>query len=138
MKYKLPITLLSAFILSLMGCVQSGETSDEPSFSVKKIKGVPFLAEDGKPMRGRMFYGSTNGVQFKIIEPVWTTLSMKLNPSVDDNNVLARMSFDGLVKKLSIKSIKLVNLTDNTTEILVSPKDAVDSKGKYSFLLSPK
>ena len=124
MKYKLPITLLSAFILSLMGCVQSGETSDEPSFSVKKIKGVPFLAEDGKPMRGRMFYGSTNGVQFKIIEPVWTTLSMKLNPSVDDNNVLARMSFDGLVKKLSIKSIKLVNLTDNTTEILVSPKDA--------------
>ena len=122
MKYKLPLTLFTAFILSLAGCAQSDKPSDDPTFSVKKIKGVPFLAEDGKAMRGRMFYGSTNGVRYKVIQPEWTTLSMDITPKSDDLNALARMSFDGLVKKISIRQINLVDLTDNKTHLLISPK----------------
>ena len=109
MKYRLPITLLSAFILSLMGCAQLDKPA-EPNFSVKKIKGVPFLAEDGKAMRGRMFYGSTNGVKFKVIQPEWTTLSMEVSPTADDTNALIRISFDGVLEKIQIKKINFTKL----------------------------
>jgi len=122
MKYKALLTLFTAIILSLVGCAQSDKPSNDPTFSVKKIKGVPFLAEDGKAMRGRMFYGSTNGVRYKVIQPEWTTLSMDITAKSDDLNALARMSFDGLVKKLSIRQINLVDLTDNKTHLLISPK----------------
>ena len=123
MKYKLPITLLSALILSFMGCAQLDKPA-EPNFSVKKIKGVPFLAEDGKAMRGRMFYGSTNGVKFKVIQPEWTTLSMEVSPTADDTNALIRISFDGVLEKIQIKKINLVDLTENKTYPIIVPSDA--------------
>ena len=73
--------LLSLFVvISLFGCKESKteiatkEVKANPEFAVKEIKGVPFITENGNPIRGRMFYGNFDGSRFKIINAGWNTV----------------------------------------------------------------
>ncbi len=119
-KISLKSTIL-AFSLLLFSIIGSSAQEDEKksdTFSVKMAKGVPFIAKNGKPQRGRMFYGAYPGGTFKVIGNEWETISMNVDPTMDTQNAGIRINFDGNVKNIFIKKVSIKNLTTNAETTL--------------------
>ncbi len=110
---------ISLFFATTPSIGKAQDSEKEPdTFSIKTNKGVPFIAKNGKPQRGRMFYGSYPGGTFKVVKTDWQTVSMEVSPTIDTQHAGIRMNFDGKVKNIFIKKITLKNLTANDEKIL--------------------
>ncbi|MBQ6535100.1 MAG: beta-galactosidase, partial [Opitutales bacterium] len=123
MKYRklemLAAAVLSAAVFVCSSC--SAPENEDGVYRVKKIKGVPLICENGKPVRGRMFYGATNGVKFKVVDPEWTRVAVDFSAPENGGNLRLKISFDALVKSMAVRKISLVNAADNSAATVLDP-----------------
>lgn len=123
MKKILPILLSLSFLFS--ACSESGKKSDsairqaetpkDTLYKVEKIKGVPFITEDGKPVRGRVFWGSYGGMITPKIDENWREISFEFTPDKDYPKTNLQIRGGEAAGKYYFTDLKIENLTTGKT-----------------------
>ncbi len=74
----------------MIPCLCSAEKEEETdapndSYTVENFNGVPFIAKNGKPVRGRMFFGGyPGGNRYTVENDSWSDISIKFISPIRD------------------------------------------------------
>lgn len=81
---------LSILLTAMIPCLCSAEKEEETeapndSYTVEIFNGVPFIAKNGKPVRGRMFFGGYPGDnRYTVENDSWSDISIKFTSPIRD------------------------------------------------------
>ncbi len=84
-------------------------------YTVEPRGGVPFMHVNGKPVRGKMFYGNVPGMKYDSIDENWKRVALKFTAKRDCDACL-QMNFGSTIRDIEISEIVLTD--DETGEKL--------------------
>ncbi len=95
---------------------QKPKTPKDTDYKVQTFNGVPFITEDGKPVRGRVFWGAYGGtIRPKIDNTKWTEISFEFVPEHDYPKTNLQVRSGEAAGKFYIADFYVKNLTTGKT-----------------------
>ncbi|MBP3357951.1 MAG: hypothetical protein J6K91_03485, partial [Opitutales bacterium] len=89
--------------------IKSEQKSRDILYKVEKFNGVPFMTENGKPVRGRVFWGGFGGAILPKIDDKWSLLSFEYTPDKDYQSVSLQLRTGEARGKVYFSKIQLID-----------------------------
>lgn len=84
-------------------------------YKVERFNGVPRITEDGKPVRGRVFWGAAGGMILPKIDLQWTRTAFEFTPTRDYSKTNLQFTCGEAAGKYWIADFEVKNLTTGET-----------------------
>ena len=82
-------------------------------YKVEKFNGVPYMTEDGKPVRGRVFWGSYGGAILPTLTDEWSDVSLEYTSDADYKRVNLNIKTGEARGKVYLSKVHVIDLTEN-------------------------
>ncbi len=108
------INLLIMTSIATFATLWGNSTPKDIEYKVQSFNGAPFITEDGKPVRGRVFWGSAGGETRDKLDAQWRDISFEYTAQRDFPAHL-RIASGEAAGKIYFANLKIQNLTTGET-----------------------